>query len=132
MPTPHLALNKPATASSSINSAETADKAVDGLPTSRWESNWSDPQWLCVDLQATYSITQVKLYWQYACARDYKIQVADSPSGPWTDCISITGRPASEGWVTHSFSAQTGRYIRVNCTARATAYGYSLYEMQVY
>lgn len=128
----HLALNKPVTTSSAVNSGGAGKRAVDeSNSVTRWESNWCDPQWLCVDLQATCSITQVKLHWQYACARDYKIQVADSPGGPWTGCVSITGRPASEGWITHNFSAQTGRYIRVYCTARATAYGYSLYDMQV-
>jgi hypothetical protein len=131
-PPQHLAAGKPATCSSYTNSSEMAPKAFDGLPTSRWESQWSDPQWICVDLQGTYAVNQVKISWEAACAKDYTIQVADSSNGPWTNCISITGRAAAEGWVTHDFAAKTGRYLRVYCTARATAYGYSIYEIQVF
>lgn len=131
-PPQHLALNKPATCSSYINSSEMAPKAFDGLPTSRWESQWSDPQWICVDLQGTYSVNQVKIYWEAACAKDYQVQIADNANGPWTNCVTVTGRAAVEGWVTHDFAAKSGRYVRVNITARATTYGNSIYEIQVY
>jgi hypothetical protein len=131
-PTQHLALNKPVTVSSAKNSGGAAKRAVDeSSSVTRWESNWSDPQWIRVDLQATCSITQVKLNWQHAAGKNYKIQVADSPSGPWTDCISITNNYTT-GWLTHNFAAKTGRYIQLLGTARTTTYGYSLYDMQVY
>jgi beta-glucanase (GH16 family) len=130
--TQHLALNKPVTTSSAKNSGGAAKRAVDeSSSVTRWESNWSDPQWIRVDLQATCSITQVKLNWQHAAGKNYKIQVADSPSGPWTDCISITNNYTT-GWLTHNFAAKTGRYIQLLGTARTTTYGYSLYDMQVY
>ncbi len=130
-PTQHLALNKPVTTSSAKNSGGAAERAVDeSSSVTRWESNWYDPQWIRVDLQATCSITQVKLNWQYAAGRNYKIQVSDEPNGPWTDCISVTNY--TYGWLTHNFAAKTGRYIQLLGTARTTAYGYSLYDMQVY
>lgn len=128
----HLALNKPADASSEEYSGLGADKAVDGIEASRWASAWSDPQWLRVDLGAAYPINQVKIYWEYASAKEYKVQVADSPDGPWTDCVHITNNYTNEGWKTHNFPTQTGRYIRVYCIQRTTEWGYSIFELEVY
>src|SRR5687768_10019838 len=51
--TSNVALNKPATASSSENSGLLPAKAVDGTTTTRWSSAFSDPQWLQVDLGAS-------------------------------------------------------------------------------
>jgi hypothetical protein len=130
--TQHLALNKPVTVSSAKYSGGAGERAVDeSSSATRWESNWYDPQWIRVDLQATCSITQVKINWQHAAGRDYKIQVSDEPNGPWTDCVSVTYNYVT-GWRTYDFlPAKTGRYIQLLGTVRTTAYGYSLYDMQV-
>ncbi|MBN1410790.1 MAG: discoidin domain-containing protein [Spirochaetales bacterium] len=131
-PPQHLAAGKPATASSYINSAETPKKAFDGYITSRWESVWSDPQWIQVDLEAICSVNQIRLYWQYAAGRDYQVYISDYPWGPWTQCTAVNGNAATDTWLTYNFGAQTGRFVRLNCTARTTEWGYSLFEMQVY
>jgi hypothetical protein len=128
----HLALNKPAAASSVENSSYTPDRAVDGLDVTRWASAWSDPQWLRVDLGEAYTINQVKIYWEYASAREYKVQVADGPDGPWTDCVHVTNNYDQESWKVHTFPPQTGRYVRVYCIQRTTEWGYSIFELEVY
>ncbi len=130
--TSHLALNKPCTASTYKNTGGIPSRATDISPVTRWESNWFDPQWLQVDLQAICSVNQVNLLWQYAGGKDYKIQISDYPWGPWTDCISITGNTTTGSYLTHSFPAQTGRFVRVYGTARTTAYGYSIEDLQVF
>ena len=131
-PTNHLALNQPATASTYKNTGGLPQRAVDSSQTvTRWESNWEDPTWIRVDLNAICSINQVNLNWNNAAGKDYQIQVATNSWGPWTTCTSITGN-ATTGWITHTFAAQTGRYIRLYGTARTTPYGYSLYDMQVF
>src|SRR5258705_9672215 len=57
----NLALNKTATASSVLG-GNTAAMAFDGNTGTRWESTQGvDPQWLQVDLGATYTITSVIL-----------------------------------------------------------------------
>ncbi|MBD0256054.1 MAG: discoidin domain-containing protein, partial [Cytophagales bacterium] len=51
----NLALNKPAVASSTENTTLTGAQAVDGSATTRWASVLGvDPQWLQVDLGASY------------------------------------------------------------------------------
>jgi hypothetical protein len=129
----NLALNKTATASSIEAAGLEAGKAVDGnATTTRWASTEGvDPQWLTVDLGASYAISSVKITWEAAYAATYKVQV--SPTGAdnsWTDLKSITGNTALVN--NHTGLTGTGRFIRIYGTARGTTYGYSIYELEVY
>ncbi len=127
----HLAYQKPAASSSNESSMVTPDKAVDGDVTTRWASQFSNPQWIRLDLEAVNSINKVILNWETAYGKEYKIQVADNPEGPWTDCIHVTQNTGA-GLKTHEFPDKSGRYIRIYCIQRATEWGYSLYEIEVY
>src|ERR1051325_9424672 len=83
-----LSQGKTATASSE-NAGNTAAAAVDGSTATRWESAWSDPQWLQVDLGTSSTISQVVLQWETAAAKAYQIQT--SPDGAtWTTIYSTT------------------------------------------
>jgi hypothetical protein len=122
------ALNQPATASSLENSSFPASAAVDGNTSTRWSSAFSDPQWLQVDLGSSQTICEVTLDWETAYAAAFQIQT--SPDGTnWTTIYSTTN--GTGGTQTLSVSG-TGRYIRMYGTARATQYGYSLWEFGVY
>jgi GH18 family chitinase/chitodextrinase len=128
----NLALNKTVTVSSVEIAGLEGPKAVDGNATTRWSSVQAvDPQWISVDLGASYSVTGVKVTWEAAYATAYKVQV--SPTGAdntWTDLKSITGNTALVN--DHTNLSGTGRYIRIYGTARGTTYGYSIYELEVY
>jgi hypothetical protein len=126
-----LSQGKPASASSLESSSLPAGNAFDGnLTGTRWASKEGvDPQWLRVDLGATAKITQVKLTWEAAYAKSYTIQTS-ADGTTWTTIYSTTtGNGATDDLTGLS---GTGRYVRVFGTARGTAYGYSLWEMQVY
>jgi F5/8 type C domain/Beta-1,3-glucanase/Putative Ig domain len=123
-----LSQGKTATASSLENATFPASNAVDGNTGTRWSSAFSDPQWLEVDLGASASISQVVLQWEAAYATAFQIQT--SPDGTtWTSIYSTT--TGTGGTQTLNVTG-TGRYIRMDGTARATQYGYSLWEFQVY
>jgi len=127
----NLALNQPVTASSYQASSPycPASYAVDGSLSTRWASAWSDPQWIYVDLGATYNINEVDLYWENAYATAFQIQVS-SNAATWTPIYSTTTGPGGNQFLT-GLSGQ-GRYVRMYGTARGTSYGYSLWEFQVY
>ena len=127
--TTNLALNRPAYSSSNQANYYGANKAFDGNFHSRWSSQFSDPQWLYVDLGATYNINSVKIYWERACAKAYQIQVSSNASN-WTSIYSTTA--GTGGTSTLSNLSGTGRYVRMYGTARCTQWGYSIYEMQVF
>ncbi|GIF46109.1 glucose/arabinose dehydrogenase [Asanoa ferruginea] len=125
----NVALNKPATASSVENAAFPASLAVDASTTTRWSSAFSDPQWIQVDLGQTYSISRVRLLWEAAYGSAYQIQT--SPNGTtWTTVRSVTGGNGGED--DNTGLTASGRYLRINGTARGTAYGYSLFNLEVF
>jgi hypothetical protein len=126
-----LSQGKAAKASSLESSSFPASAAFDGnLTGTRWASKEGvDPQWLQVDLGASASISHVKLTWEAAYAKAYTIQVSADGTA-WTTIYSTTTGNGGADDLTGL--SGTGRYVRINGTARGTAYGYSLYEMQVY
>ena len=124
-----LSQGRPVTASSvQPGSTWVAANAVDGNTGTRWSSDFSDPQWLEVDLGATHSITKVVLDWETAYAVAFQIQVSDDGT-TWTDIYSTTS--GSGGSQTLPVSG-SGRYVRMYGTQRATQWGYSLWEFQIF
>src|ERR1017187_5532979 len=123
-----LALNHPATASSTENAGTPASAAVDGNLGTRWSSAFSDPQWLQVDLGSTQSICQVTLNWETAYGKAFQIQT--SPDAvTWTAIFSTT---TGTGGIQTLTVSGTGRYVRMLGTVRGTPYGYSLWEFSVF
>jgi F5/8 type C domain-containing protein len=124
-----LSQGKPATASSSENGAATdAALAVDGNTGTRWSSAFADPQWLQVDLGSTQSISQISLNWEAAFASAFTIQTSTNGTA-WTN---ITPTTAGKVGVQTLDVSGSGRFVRMNGTTRATPYGYSLFEFQVF
>jgi hypothetical protein len=126
--TANAALNQPATASSTENAGSPASAAVDGNNGTRWSSAFADPQWLQVDLGSSQAICQVTLNWEAAYATAFQIQVS-ADGTTWTPIYSTT---TGTGGVQTLNVTGTGRYVRMYGTARATPYGYSLWEFGVY
>ncbi len=122
-----LSQGHPATASSVENTSFPAANAVDGNTGTRWSSQFSDPQWLRVDLGATHTISQVTLNWEAAYARAFQIQTSNDAT-TWTTIYSTA---TGTGGVQTISVTGTGRYVRMYGTQRATPYGYSLWEFQV-
>jgi hypothetical protein len=122
------ALNRPAAASSVENGGSGANLAVDGNPGTRWSSAFSDPQWISVDLGVTTSISRVVLIWEAAYASGYQIQTSNDAAA-WTSVYSTT---TGDGGTDDLVVSGSGRYVRLYGTVRATGWGYSLWELQVY
>ncbi|GGP27911.1 hypothetical protein GCM10010971_37300 [Silvimonas amylolytica] len=126
----NLALNKPATASGYENqTVEPASAAFDGSTTTRWSSAFVDPGWIAVDLGSAKTFDHVILRWETAYATAYQIQVSNDNTN-WT---TVYTQSAGVGGVEDfHFTAATARYVRMYGTARATQYGYSLWEFEIY
>ncbi len=125
----NIALNKPITVSSIESTSYEGSNAVDGSLTTRWSSEFSDPQWIYIDLQNTYNINRVILNWETAYGSVYEIQVS-SDTSTWTTVYSTT---SSDGGIDDiSFSEVNTRYVRMYAIQRSSEYGYSLFEFEVY
>jgi chitosanase len=125
-----LSQNRPVSASSVETAKLGPTNAVDGSTSTRWGSaEGSDPQWIAVDLGATSAVTRVNLKWETAYAKAYQIQVSDDQKTWRTIATTTTGDGGTDNLTGLSGS---GRYVRMYGTARATGWGYSLWEMRVY
>ena len=127
-----LARGKPVKASSRYIEAGmdySPGNAVDGLLDTRWSSDFSDPQWLAIDLGAPTVISRVMLEWENAYARSFSIQV--SPDGDtWTDAYSTTNGKGETEEI--KFPPVSARWVRFYGTQRATPFGFSLWELKVF
>jgi hypothetical protein len=125
---PLLSQGRPATASSTENGGTPAANAVDGNTGTRWSSAFSDPQWLRVDLGANATVSRVVLRWEGAYARAFTVQTS-ADGNAWSTIYSTT---TGTGGVQDLTVSGSGRYVRVHTTQRATQWGVSLWEFQVY
>ena len=128
----NLALGKTATASSQNGDGSGPDKAVDGDATgTRWESRWqSDDEWIAVDLDGLYNINKVVVYWENARATSYWLQTS-TDGEEWQTVQTVSDSPT--GGETITFTPTEARYVRIQGLGRnMEAYGYSIYELEVY
>ena len=126
-PNPNLAMGKPVTTSSAPLQA--AANAVDGDGKTRWESPFTDPQTLTVDLGAVQKIDRVRLTWEAALGKDFIVDVSADGS-QWERAVTETGNASTSN--EYANLGKTGRYVRLTGTARGSTYGYSLYEFEVF
>ena len=123
-------LSATATAST-FGAAGNASLAVDGNMATRWESaHGVDPSWITLDLGAGYSLTGVIIHWEAANAATYDIQGSTDNSN-WTTLSSESGGVFGNRTDNVNVSG-TYRYVRMNGLTRTSAYGYSIWEMEVY
>jgi glucose/arabinose dehydrogenase len=130
----NLALNRPVKVSSVEKAGLEGPKAVDGIPANpppgtRWSSVRADPQWLEVDLGSVRGVGYVLLRWEAAYGSEYRIQTSTG-GGVWT---TVHTRTNGDGQIdVVPFTPRDARWVRVYGVKRATTYGYSLWEMEIY
>jgi hypothetical protein len=122
--------NKPATASSVWNNEFQfkADKAFDGNLKTRWSSRYGESNtFLSVDLGRVMKISGVKLFWDYASAKAYSIDISND-NVIWETVYQTTN---SNGGIDAITNLKTnGRFVRMNAT-KSWWGAYSLWEVEV-
>ncbi|GGP87742.1 beta-galactosidase [Streptosporangium pseudovulgare] len=126
-------------ASGSETTSWTPDKAIDGDRTTRWSSDYSDGAWITVKLARAAVIDHVNIFWEAACAAQYKLQVS-ADGTTWADATRAVS-PACGGRDTQTVGADAApgaayRYVRVQTLKRTPIggryYGVSLWELEVW
>ena len=127
-PAVNLALKKKVITSSIESLDYIADNAVDGNYSSRWSSQFSDPQTFTIDLGSVQTFNQIRITWETAYGKEYIIEISDD-AAVWKKIIDQkNGSGNIEKWNV----GVNARYIRLTGIKRATQYGYSIYEFEVY
>ena len=113
----NVALNKPATASST-NSSNTASKAVDGSTSTYWRSGTLSTNtiaWWRVDFGSAQSINRVVIKWRSSYyAKQYDIQVSsDNNTSPTNWTTVYTDNVGNGGTDDRTITTVSARHVRI-------------------
>lgn len=104
---------------------------VDGDLETRYSSRYLDDQEILLDLGEVKRVSTLKLHWELASAKTYTVDVS-ADKDAWTEVArQENGKPGPRVDVIECGGAK-GRYVRFNLKKRATQFGFSLYEIQVF
>ncbi len=127
----NVAKGKRAFACHSESASLTPDKALDGDSKTRFAAGAScqHDAYYVVDLEDNYDVSGVKITWDAAHPSSYAIEISDDGQN-FTTVASEDSVEAGE----HSTALNaSGRFIRIREIKRAlAAYGFSIYELEVY
>lgn len=104
---------------------------ADGDPTTRWRGNNSDTAWAQVDLGSSQAVGAVRLRWEAAYAKSYRIQLSDD-GATWRDAYTTPGAGSDGGVDVIALDGETARYVRMQTVKRALNYGPSLWEFEIF
>ena len=123
----NLALNKPATASTSFNDPQLS---VDGNLGTRWSlAAATENEWYKVDLTVVKKINRVDIKWEGAYASEYALQVSID-NVTFTTVYSTTASPGGD--VSNTFIPVDARYVKILLIKGALPYPMSFWEFEVY
>jgi hypothetical protein len=101
--------------------------AVDGDPQTRWSSVFSNAQWITVDLGKKQHLDSLRLVWEDAYARTYRVLTSLDRKNWETVYTENEGTGGREEF---SFDPQLVRYVKIDLGERATKWGFSLCEIE--
>ena len=132
----NLALECEAGALALENDTMPASFAFDGDFATRVSSSYEDLNDIWVDLGSKKAVGGVSIYWEAAMGKEYNIEVSDNGTD-WTVVAeerdnSTSGTADAPVAVNYSFTPVEAQYVRMNGLLRATEWGYSIFEMEVY
>ena len=105
------------------------EKALDSHLDTRWTTKeWQDDAWIMVEFADPVVIDTVILRWEDAYGRAYSIDVSNDGT-IWTTVYAETN--GNGGVDEIHFPSTTAQYIRWTGQGRGTAFGYSLWEIEI-
>lgn len=93
----------------------------------RWSSAFQDNVWLEMTLKQKTVLGGMVLHWEAAFAKTYEIQVSSDQKN-WQKVFATDSGDGGIDYV--FFPLQEIQYVKVHCQKRATAWGFSLFEIE--
>ena len=112
-----ISVDKSTLASSSQKADYEPANAVDNHPSTCWGSEYSDDQWIYVDLGTMAYIEKVVLDWEAAYGAEYEIQVSDDAS-IWATVFTESHGDGDQDEIDGLDAS--GRFVRMQGNARET------------
>lgn len=104
---------------------------ADGDPATRWRGNNADGAWAQVDLGRSQPVSVVRLSWEAAFAKSYRIQLSDDGAA-WRDVYATPAAGSDGGLDVIALAGESARFVRMQTVKRALNYGPSLWEFEVF
>lgn len=125
----NLAEGKPASASASDTANNLiAENLTDGDAGTRWSSGPTSARaWVKVDLGIPVPVGRVKLNWEAAYAKDFTIEIS-ADGDAWR---SVAKGAGNAGMTDNTFGTESARFVRIGMENPATAWGYSIHEIEI-
>jgi hypothetical protein len=123
---PIISIGKKVVASSTAQFAP--EFVTDGDDNTRWAANKADNEWIYIDLDSVQTVGGVRLNWEAAYGKSYKIQVSDDAQ-TWREVFKT--HEGCEGTLEHLFPEVQARYVRMLGIELGWWFGYSLWSMDV-
>ena len=128
----NLCFEKPVEVSSLESDDYPAENLVDGDFSSRWSSEFSDPQYLLIDLEDEYYLDVMALSWEASHSSEYVLETSKDKT-IWDE---VAYEENGNGGNDLFYPKRNARYIRLRGLERVTLwgnqYGHSLYEVQAF
>ncbi|MBQ5358968.1 MAG: discoidin domain-containing protein, partial [Alistipes sp.] len=125
----NLARGAKVRASSTSRDAQRASAVTDGNGGTRWASEYNDAEWITLDLGNEKTFNEIVLKWEGAHATAYRILLSND-GAEWRE---VHAEQECKGGEQHiAVEPQAAQYVKVECSKRATQWGYSLYEIELY
>ncbi|WP_237275472.1 basic secretory protein-like protein [Tenacibaculum ovolyticum] len=130
----NIAIGKTVTASSVEKNEFDLLNVIDNNEGTRWSSNFSDNEWIAVDLESESEVCAVTISWFSCCsimmgAKDYDIQTSDNGEN-WKTIKTITDNFDNFNFIPIN---KTARHIRIKGIKRSLSnFGYSINELKVF
>jgi CxxC motif-containing protein (DUF1111 family) len=124
---PGVAIKPVKATSSAIEGDMVAANAIDGKGNTRWGSAAEDGAWIQFDFGTKTPVGYMKLQWENAYGKEYALQYSDNGED-WLQARYVSG---AKGGTEEFFNLNiNARFVRLQGVARATTYGYSLFEVE--
>ncbi|MNB89911.1 Mannan endo-1,4-beta-mannosidase [compost metagenome] len=108
---------------------DTPSKLVDGNKNTRWQSDYTDNEWVMIDLGKDYTVTKINLHYLYHRPKSYSIQISNDKE-KW---ITIKDIESSNTFLdSFDFEGISCKYIKFNFTKRtSTTYVFNIQEIEI-
>lgn len=133
----NVAYRQKVTASSEYDQTQKVAHITDGNFGTRWGSQYKgiseeekDNQWVLVEFDQPYQLHEVKLHWEAARAKKYKLLVS-TDGETFEEVYNHTYDPGHGLLDTIPLDANV-KYLKVAMSERATQYGYSIFQLEAF
>lgn len=103
--------------------------AIDRDFFTRWSSDWTDDEWLSLDLGAPHKVSGVTIFWEIAWAKEYAIELS-TDGKTWQRAVRVNS--GASGVESLQFAPTRARFVRFHGITRGTEWGYSFWEILVH